>query len=236
MCRSKDKPKRRAPCHAGKDAVFDALCSTTGTSQSPRSQVLLDHHLYDNLNNRWTKQPSRSQPFINLTATIYPDDYQALGFQPATQQIKTTILSATADTGCQSCLASMNVVRRLGLCEDDLMPVTMRMHTANNNGIKIIGVVILRFSGQSTSGQSLQTRQIVYVTHDCDKLFLSREACTALGLISSAFPTFGESPCPTTDPETAAATELHPPTQSKSPNERTTHFILWLPASQNTTT
>ena len=79
--------------------------------------------------------------------------------------------------------------------------------------------MILRFSGQSTSGQSLQTRQIVYVTHDSDKLFLSREACTALGLISSTFPTFGESPCPTTDPETASATELHPPTQPKPPNE-----------------
>ena len=105
-----------------------------------------------------------------------------------------------ADTGCQSCLASMNVDRRLGLCEGDLIPVTICMHAANNNGIKIIGVVILRFSGQSTSRQSLQTCQIVYVTHDSDKLFLSQEACTALGLISSALPTFGESPCPTTTP------------------------------------
>jgi hypothetical protein len=220
VCRSKDKPKRQAPSHAGEGAVFDALCSTTGNSQPPRSQVLLDHHLYDNLNNRWTKQPSKPQPFIKLTATVHPDDYQALGFQPATRQIKTRTLSAMADTGCQSCLASMNVVRRLGLREDDLIPVTMRMHAANNNGIKIIGAVILRFSGQSTSGQSLQTRQIVYVTHDSDKLFLSREACTALGLIPSTFPTFGESPCPTTDPETASAmSELHPPTQPKPPNE-----------------
>ena len=97
-----------------------------------------------------------------------------------------------ADTGCQSCLASIKVIRRLGLCEDDLIPVTMHMHAANNNGIKILGAIILRFTGRSPSGQTLETRQIVYVTSDADKLFLSREACTALRMISENFPTVGE--------------------------------------------
>lgn len=97
-----------------------------------------------------------------------------------------------ADTGCQSCLASMKVIRRLGLHEDDLIPVTMRMHAANNNGIKILGAVILRFSGKSKSGETLESQQIVYVTSDSDKLFLSRETCKALGMISKNFPTVGE--------------------------------------------
>ena len=66
------------------------------------------------------------------------------------------------------------------------------MHAANNNGIKILGAVILRFSGRSNSGKALETRQIVYVTNNPDKLFLSREACTALGLITKNFPSVGE--------------------------------------------
>ena len=111
-----------------------------------------------------------------------------------------------ADTGCQSCLASMTVVRRFGLREADLIPVTMHMHAANNNGIKIIGAVIIRFSGNSTSGQPLETRQIVYVTHDSDKLFLSREACTALGLISPMFPTVGENSQQPAEPDITSAT------------------------------
>ena len=97
-----------------------------------------------------------------------------------------------ADTGCQSCLAGMKVIRLLGLGENDLLPVTLRMHAANNDGIKILGAVVLRFSGQSHSGQILETRQIVYVTSDTDKLFLSREACTALGMITENFPSVGE--------------------------------------------
>ena len=66
------------------------------------------------------------------------------------------------------------------------------MHAINNNGIKIIGAAIVRFSGKSKSGQMLETRQIVYVTRDSDKQFLSREACAALGIISKSFPTVGE--------------------------------------------
>ena len=97
-----------------------------------------------------------------------------------------------ADTGCQSCLAGMKVIHLLGLGKNDLLPVTLRMHAANNDGIKILGAVVLRFSGQSHSGQLLETRQIVYVTSDTDKLFLCREACTALGMITENFLSVGE--------------------------------------------
>ena len=110
--------------------------------------------------------------------------------QPTTLPWHTSLspLSAMADTGCQSSLASMKVIHRLGLRDTDLIPVTMRMHAPNNNGITILGAAIMRFSGTSPSGQTLETRQIVYVTSDSDKLFLSRETCTALGMISEQFP------------------------------------------------
>ena len=44
----------------------------------------------------------------------------------------------------------------------------------------------------SPDGKSCQTRQIVYVTDSTDKIYLSREGCVALGLISKDFPTIGE--------------------------------------------
>ena len=118
-----------------------------------------------------------------------------------------------ADTGCQSCLASIQVIRRLGLSERDLIPVTMQMHAVNNNGINIMGAVILRFSGRSPSGATLESRQLVYVTSDSDKLFLSRETCTALGMITKNFPTVGETihACSTTEPDTACNVTETPP-------------------------
>ena len=199
VCRSKTKPRNQQPNPSGSShgeaegAIFDALCTATSLAQARVSNIIsLDHHLYNHLNDRWVRKASKPQPFITLTATVNPAHYIALGYKPITVQPKTIRLSAMADTGCQSCLASMNVIHRLGLRADDLIPVSMRMHAANNNGITILGAAVMRFSGTSPSGQTLETRQIVYVTGDSDKLFLSRETCTALGMISEQFPTVGE--------------------------------------------
>ena len=116
-----------------------------------------------------------------------------------------------ADTGCQSCLGGIKIIQRFGPREKYLIPVTMRMYATNNNGIKIIGATILRFSGRSTSGKTLETRQITYITNESDNLFLSREACMALGIISQKFPTVGEALSPTTLSSPISA-EAIPPT------------------------
>ena len=96
-----------------------------------------------------------------------------------------------ADTGYQSCLAGMKVIRRVGLRKSDLIPVTMRMHTVNNGGVKILGATILRISGTDNQGKILETRQMTYVTDSSDKLFLSKEACIALEMIHNNFPSMG---------------------------------------------
>ena len=97
-----------------------------------------------------------------------------------------------ADTGCQSCLAGLSLLSKLGLEQRHLFPVSMRMTAANNNGIDILGALVLRITGTSPSGHTVHTRQIVYFTRSSDRLFLSRQACVALGLIPDSFPTIGE--------------------------------------------
>ena len=101
-------------------------------------------------------------------------------------------LPAMADTDCQSCLAGIKVLQRLKLNRADLIPVTMNMHAANNNGINILGAVILRLQGTDKQGRPVETRQLTYVTDNSDKLFLGSEACVALKIISKSFPTIGE--------------------------------------------
>ena len=201
LCRSRDRNK---PAKTSKNtnnasdirecegAVFDTLYTVSSSKiNGHRRTLTLDHHVYDNICERWTRQPSKSQPFIKVTASVSREDYQQFGFNLDSNDRSTT-LSAMADTGCQSCLAGVKILKPLGLTTKDLIPVTMKMHAANNNGIKILGAVIIEFSGLSASGASLSTRQITYITDRCDKLFLSREACTALGIISENFPIIGE--------------------------------------------
>lgn len=94
-----------------------------------------------------------------------------------------------ADTSCQSCLAGLKVIHNLGLVESGLIPVTMRMNTATNSGIRILGAILLRLSSRDPRGQLLEMRQMTYITPSSDKLFLSREACVDLGIITNVFPT-----------------------------------------------
>ena len=52
-----------------------------------------------------------------------------------------------ADTGCQSCLAGINLLKAMGLQKTHLIPVTMKMTAANSQGIEILGALPLRISG-----------------------------------------------------------------------------------------
>lgn len=93
----------------------------------------------------------------------------------------------------------VKLLKKLGLEHRNLIPVTMRMHTANNNQIAIIRAVILNITSQSQGGIQHTAKQIVYVTDELAKFYLSRQACTDFAMISSNFPTIGE----TTPPHTA---------------------------------
>ena len=183
-CRAKEKAS------SNEDAIFDSLCATSTSSKKPDA-ISLDHHTYSNMNDCWTRRPSRPQPYIPIVASVHKADYTSFGIQlkDSTKDVK---VCAMADTGCQSCLVGLNVINQLGIHRDSLIPVKMRMHTANNNQITILGAVFLRLTGRDTSGLVFGTRQLVYVTDQADKLFLSQEACVQLGLISPSFPTIGE--------------------------------------------
>ena len=197
MCRSsgtKRPPQPSATSHSALSeqpedvgsAVHDSLCTVLN-----EKMVALDHHIYDSLSNTWSRKKSQPQPCIQMEIQPSPQDYAALGFSPPSK-IKAIMSPAVADTGCQSCLVGMSIIQRMGLNHTDLIPVKMKMRAANGQGITIRGAVILRISGAGGTGAQYETRQMTYVTDDTDKMFLSREACTALGLISEEFPAIGQ--------------------------------------------
>ena len=179
MCRSRHgtKPVER------EDTISDSLCQATSTDNTKRARM--DHHVFDKLTKAWLRRRSRSQLYIRLQATVQWEDYDHFGF-PLPQA--RSFVSAMADTGCQSCLAGLKVVKSLGISVRDLIPVNIKMQAANNDRIRILGATILRLSGKNTEGEERSTRQMVYVTDNTDKLFLSREACVDLGIIPNTFP------------------------------------------------
>ena len=167
------------------DAIFDTLCGLSSTDNS--NSTPLDHHIFNQFTKGWLRRQSKPQPFVRLQMSVEREDYNHFGFTLKNPR-QQSFVSALADTGCQSCLAGLKIVKKLGLSTKDLIPVALKMHAADNHDIRILGATILRLSGTNDKGEKTSTRQMVYVTSNTDKLFLSREACTDLGIISNKFP------------------------------------------------
>ena len=188
--------------------MFDSLCVVNNINRRRDQRfIALDHHLYDQLSNSWLNQSSKPQPYMKLGVDVLVDDYKHFGFESLlTHPTRHADIMCMADTGCQSCLASIKAISRLGIKRQELIPVTMKMHAANKEGINILGAAILRFSGKTSNGIR-ESRQIVYVTDVDNKVFLSREACVSIGIISDQFPKVGEIGKRTTTNATSDAPE-----------------------------
>ena len=156
--------------------------------------LTIDHHIFDSLTNTWKKGRAQPQPTIKLSATLIMTDLGALtlGSPPTHGKTNTTTITALADTGCQSCLAGSNLLHKLGVTSTDLIPVRTKMRSANNEGIKLLGAILLRLSGSDENGHIYSTNQMTYITDCSDTFFLSRGACVDLGIISDRFPTIGK--------------------------------------------
>lgn len=188
-------------------SLNDTTNSTMDSVHQTTSSITLDHHVYNKRSKKWIKRRSQPQPFLTLDLSIHPEDYPALGLPPMIHTFRSASLRVMADTGCQSCLISYKLLRQLGVFKQHLMPVSTQMTTATSGTIDIMGCVVMRIHGTSKHGKLLETRQVVYVTENSNKLFLSQEACKDLGLISENFPAVGES---LDNPSgVAAANDLH---------------------------
>ena len=183
----RSKNNTKSTDEAEQDAIFDAVCEVMLTG-SPAAT--LNHHIYNKVTKPWLRRQSRSQPYVRLQASIRQEDYDHLHVPMGVPQGQ-AFVSAMADTGCQSYLASLKIVKKSGLSTTNLIPVDFKMYAANDTNIRILGAAILRLSGKDKDGKEHSTRQMVYVTDCTDKLFLSREACTDLGIIPGTFPTIG---------------------------------------------
>ena len=178
VCRSAAKPKH-SPTTDEASTLF--LCAHTQAhthTQTPR-MVGINHHVFDKSTKTWVERRSRDQPLIDVKVAVT----NGLGFS-CPRGTNTHTQTALADTGCQSCLSGTDLLSHIGLTQNDLLPVQTKIKTADNGDISLLGAIPLTLTAAGRS-----TTQLTYVTDAIhDKLFLSREACTKLGIIDPKFP------------------------------------------------
>ena len=167
------------------------LCSATSAMKLKNGRpIRLTGHVFNDAKG-WQQLRARPQPTINLTVRTSRDDYMHSG-ATSSPVLKGGSITAIAATGCQSCLIGLKTAYRLGFKNSDFIAVKHNMKAVNKHSINIAGAVLLRLSGFDSEGYPMETAQVCYVTPDNDNMYLSREACVDLGLISPTFPIFGQ--------------------------------------------
>ena len=159
--------------------------------------VKLDHHIFTD---SWSRKSSLSHPSLRLRMTTEPDDYAQLGYQHS--KVAPKHIDVVADSGAQSCLWSRKEFYANGFSKKDLIPVRHAMKAANSAPITIDGAALLRLSGVSGDGDTVEARVMVYISPEANSFFLSREALVQLGVIPSTFPQVGAA---FTEPDTECA-------------------------------
>ena len=181
-------------CESKCDVVFaasNAIAKDKPLTYNQSNFFSINHHVYNSIDRRWEMRPSEPQPTVLVSLCISNSSYDYFAIEPP--HGKTATLNVIADTGCQSCLAGINVLSKLGLTTRHLLKCSMKMHSANNQSIPIMGALFLELRGLGPSGKKLTTKQIVYFTNQSEKFYINREACLKLGLVPNTFPTIGDS-------------------------------------------
>ena len=103
------------------------------------------------------------------------------------------MMPAMADTGCQSYLAGLECVQNLGLRKENLIDTSYNENACcKQQGDPYTWCCHIHISGTNKLGETVETHQITYITENSDKLFLSKQACIDLGMLTENFPTISE--------------------------------------------
>ena len=172
------------------NATFDILCSSED-NLDPKTVAALDHYIFDDKKSSWQKRLSDPQPTVMISAKLCKLMYKGVEIYPETSS-SAIFIPAIADTGCQSCLAGLNLLSHFGLKAHHLQKCTLRMKSVNQSAIPIEGALPMIITNADGAEPMLETRQMVYFTSQCDKFYLNKDACVKLGLIPKEFPTIGQ--------------------------------------------
>ena len=180
-------------------AAFDTLCTceeptSTATENIPKDAIAaVDHHVYDENEQQWRPRPSDGQPTLKVCIKVSKSSYNRIRANPPPGE-HSAVITAVADTGCQSCLAGFNILSKLNLKPHHMFESKMKMRSVNGKPITIEGAIFLTIKGVYQNDAFAETKQMVYITKQCENFYLSKDACVKLRLIPKNFPVVGSCP------------------------------------------
>ena len=211
--------QQTAPSRHTELSKYIAALQKTG----PVTTVPLPHIVHD-IHAGWIQRLPLQSPTIPVEVKVDRAAYASLKLPVPNSSLRPTRIRAQqscADTGNQLTVVPDTLLRTLKIKREQLLPVATGLNTVTRTPVDIIGGIFLTFTGTNpSSGITLTSRQLSYVSSSVPYPFLSREACTDLGLIPKSFPSIGS--CDNTGgaiptcASTVGSDPAHDPTNSDS--------------------
>ena len=127
--------------------------------------------------NKCKIQGPTNKPWMKVKIEISPADYNELKHKAPIPTKKPPTISALADTGCDSSIAGLDLLRKMGLTKNDLLKISgINLKAANNSQIKLEGALIVKITGDGKNG-NYSNKQILYITAEVEGVLLSRDTC-----------------------------------------------------------
>ena len=96
--------------------------------------------------------------------SLCADGYQELSLPLPRVTNKSAQTPAMADSGAQMTVAGMSLAHALGITRRELIPLATRVNDAGDNGLGLIGGMLITITAQDEDGNSRETRQLCYVS------------------------------------------------------------------------
>ena len=174
------------------------LAALRDKSKGNWNTVPIPHFVYNTRKNEWTKQAPKPPPVLQVSLALDRAAYKELGVNMPELVRKTgaghsRARNATTDTGAQLTVISLAELNALGAKRESIFPLSTVVNTVTKSSVDIIGGIFLRITAYDERSSTVRsTRQLCYVSTTIRGIYLSEDACLALGCIPASFPTIGD--------------------------------------------
>ena len=127
-------------------------------------------------------------PRMDVRIEVLKETHAAFHHPVITKAPQEVSVNAIADTGAQTCACGLDVLNKIGVSENDLIPTNHRINGVTSSSMDIAGVL---FAAISANG--LTSKQVIYVGRNIQGLFLSIKTLQELGSVSPSFPNVDKS-------------------------------------------
>ena len=179
------------------ESAVPVLQAVRSKISSPVNTLPVPHYVFDTYSEKWLKKQPKPSPTLTVSVSIDRNAYKQLKLNMPDLTKKpgaghSRDRTATMDTGAQLTVVNVSELNALGIKLNSIFPLATTVNTVTKGSIDLVGGIFLRFSVCDPFTKIVRhTNQLCYVSKSVKGIYLSEEACEALGCISENFPTIG---------------------------------------------